>query len=195
LIAYRGDATGWLLAWGLAVVVGMLLLGAHAAQPGDPGAPPVRWPAGSESRIDGRRPTLLIFVHPRCPCSRASLAELAAILERCAGSISARAVLYRPRRDPGGWVPPDLESALAAMPGLTVSTDPGGAEARRFGVATSGHVLLFDARGDLVFSGGITPGRGERGNNADRAALLGRLLGVGARGSVNPVYGCPLATP
>ena len=73
--------------------------------------------------------------------------------------------------------------------------DGDGAEARRFGVATSGHVLLYDPRGDLIFSGGITAGRGERGDNRGRAALLGRIMGTGREGLEHPVFGCPLATP
>ena len=89
----------------------------------------------------------------------------------------------------------DLRAALAAVPGLRVVLDPGGAEARRFGVATSGHLLLFDTRGGLIFSGGITPGRGQHGDSASRAALLGRILGAGGCGPENPVFGCPLATP
>ena len=188
-------AAGLFGAWGVAVVVGMLLMGAYAARPGDAGAPAARWPAGSELRLDGRRPTLLFFLHPRCPCSRASLAELAVILDRCGGRISAHAVLFGPRRGREDWVLPEFAAALAEMPGLAVSADRGGEEARRFGVATSGHVLLYDTRGELVFSGGITPGRGERGDNLGRAALLGRIVGTRGECPENPVFGCPLATP
>jgi hypothetical protein len=81
------------------------------------------------------------------------------------------------------------------VPGLEVRTDPGGEEARRFGVATSGHVLVYDPRGALIFSGGITPGRGVPGVGEGRAAWLGRVLGADARCPDDPVFGCPLATP
>ena len=67
------------------------------------------------------------------------------------GRVDARRISGRPWRTCRGW---------------RCVLDPGGAEARRFGVATSGHVLLYDTRGDLIFSGGITPGRGEQGDNA-----------------------------
>jgi hypothetical protein len=191
----RGRAVGLLGAWGLAVAVVLFAMGAYMARPGDPGAPPGRWPAGSAMRLDARRPTLLIFLHPRCPCSRASLAELAEILDRCGERVAARAVLFRPRGAREGWFPSDLATALADRPGLGVYPDPGGAEARRFGVATSGHVLLYDGRGDLIFSGGITPGRGERGDNLGRATLLGQIMGRNGEEPANPVFGCPLATP
>src|SRR5256885_6995371 len=35
-----------------------------------------KWPAGSKLGSVPNRPTLVLFLHPRCPCSRASLAEL-----------------------------------------------------------------------------------------------------------------------
>jgi hypothetical protein len=173
----------------------MILLAAYAAAPGEPGAPPVGWPAGTGLTLDDRRPTLLIFVHPRCPCSRASLDELGTLLASCGDRVAARAVLFRPRGGREGWFPPDLRAALGQMPGLEVGQDVGGEEARRFGVATSGHMLLYNPRGDRIFSGGITPGRGERGDNPGRAALLGRIIGTGGEGLECPVYGCPLATP
>ncbi len=195
LTLHRGNTVGLLGAWGLAVAGGMFCLGAYMARPGDPGAPPVRWPASSVMRLDDRRPTLLIFLHPRCPCSRASLAELAAILDRCGERVAAHAVLYRPPSAGEGWFPPDLQAALADRTGLGVDPDPGGEEARRFGVATSGHVLLYDRQGDLIFSGGITPGRGERGDNPGRATVVGTIMGGNGEDPGNPVFGCPLATP
>ena len=192
---HRGGVAGLLGAWGLAVTIGMLLMGAYAASPGDVGAVPVRWPAGGAVRLDGRRPTLLIFLHPRCPCSRASLDELAMILDRCGDRASAHAVVFRPRPEWEDWLPSPLDAALAEIPGLAVHPDRGGDEARRFGVTTSGHVLLYDTRGDLVFSGGITPGRGERGDGAGRAVLLGRIMGEREEGPGPPVFGCSLRTP
>jgi hypothetical protein len=171
----------------------MLLMHAYAANPGDPGAPTPRWPTGSRLDRDEARPTLLIFLHPRCPCSRASVVELAAILGRCDGGVAALAVLFRPLAETDTWYPPELLAELAAVPDLEIAPDPGGLEARRFGVATSGHVLLFDTRGDLTFSGGITPGRGQLADDAGRA-VHERLLARTGRGPDRPVFGCPLAT-
>lgn len=191
----RGNVAGLFATWGLAVVGGMLLMAAYAAAPGEPGSPPARWPKGAAVPLDARRPTLLIFLHPRCPCSRASLAELAALLDRCGDRVAARAVVFRPRRGGGEWSPADLRAGLAEVPGLEVSPDIDGEEARRFAVATSGHVVLYAPRGDRLFSGGITPGRGERGDNLGRAALLGRILGGSGEDPGCPVFGCPLTTP
>ncbi len=193
IIRKRRDSAAWMAAWGLAIGAGMLLMHAYALSPGDPGAPPARWPARSHLGRDGARPQLLIFLHPRCPCSRASVAELAGILARCEGRLAARAVLYRPAAWDDAWFEPAFLAALREIPGLEITPDPAAEEARRFGVATSGHVLLFDARGELKFSGGLTPGRGQFGDDTGRSALLARLVGPSPRGPDEPIFGCPLS--
>lgn len=187
------SSTPWMAAWGIAIGGGMLMMHAYGLSPGDPGAPPARWPAGSRLKRDGVRPQLLIFLHPRCPCSRASVTELARILSRCEGRLAARAVLYRPASSSHAWFEPGLVAALREIPGLEITSDPAGEEAREFGVATSGHVLLFDSSGELKFSGGLTPGRGQFGDEPGRLALLARLIGPSPRGMDEPIFGCPLS--
>jgi hypothetical protein len=85
-----------------------------------------------------------------------------------------------------------IEQSLAAVPGLKIWHDRSGALARRFGVLTSGHVLLYDPSGRLAYSGGITPARGHRGGNFGKSALEKAILGVQSDQSPNPVFGCPL---
>ena len=181
------------LGWGLAVGAGHLLLGAHAARPGDPGDPPSRWPGESRIAPVPDRPRLLIFLHPRCPCSKASVEELATILEPFRDRVSVHAVLlrYDERRDGAGS---DLGRLVRRRLGVDARPDPGGEEARRFGVETSGHVLLFGPRGGLAFSGGITSGRGHRGENPGRDAIRSLLRFGDAATPGHPVFGCPLTT-
>ncbi|MHB1558381.1 MAG: RedB protein [Isosphaeraceae bacterium] len=189
-IRKRWGSAAWMAAWGIAVGVGVLLTHAHMDTPSNPGAPPRHWPVQSRLERDASRPQLLMFLHPRCPCSRASVTELAAILERCDGRLAAQVVLFQPAGRGDAWSKPEFLATLADIPGLKVTPDPNGEELRRFGVSTSGHVLLFDARGNLKFSGGLTPGRGQLGNEAGRSALLARLLGQSPSGLDEPVFGC-----
>jgi hypothetical protein len=182
---------GLLAVWGVAVVAGILYLEAYAADPGDHGAPEIQWPPGSRIPIDHHRPTLLVFLHPHCPCSQASLGELANIKDRCRDQVSVHAiVLNTPVLD--RWGGSEIESGLAGLADIHVHRDRGGAEARRFGVATSGHVLLYDPEGRLIFSGGITAARGHAGDNYGRAAVIDRILREEARRVNGPVFGCPL---
>ena len=85
-----------------------------------------------------------------------------------------------------------IERGLANVPGITIWHDGGGSLARRFGVLTSGHVLLYDSSGRLIYSGGITASRGHRGDNFGRSALLAAILGAPPSRGSNPVFGCPL---
>jgi hypothetical protein len=67
-----------------------------------------------------------------------------------------------------------------------IHEDRGGSLARHFGAATSGHALLVDVDGRLLFAGGLTPTRGSAGDGA--------ILIAAARGELTqrPTFGCPL---
>ena len=187
---------GLVVAWVLTTGSGYLLLGAYENKPGSPGSPPDRWPSGARARLDPRLPTLVVFLHPRCPCSGASVAELAAIEERCRGRFAIRAVICRPERSAEGWeVGGEVGSGLAAMPGLERVIDPGGREGLRFGVETSGHVLLYSTDGRLLFSGGITASRGHRGESRGAEALVGLVTRATGGQARPPVFGCRVIGP
>jgi hypothetical protein len=71
--------------------------------------------------------------------------------------------------------------------------DDQGAQSARFGAATSGQTFLYDARGNLQFSGGITAARAHAGDNAGRSSLVAMLNASGAPvASRTSVFGCPL---
>jgi hypothetical protein len=177
------------LAWAVLVGAGGWAFLRYAYAAGDPGRPPVDWPSGSALPRAAERPTLVIFLHPRCPCSRVSLAELAWTLDRCPAAPAVRAVLAVPPGASDGWACTPLADEAARL--AAVSTD-GGREAGLFGARTSGHVLLFAADGRRLFTGGITDGRGQRGPSLGREALLTALRDGAAPAREAPVFGCPL---
>lgn len=80
------------------------------------------------------------------------------------------------------------------LQGAILTTDPNGAEANRFHATISGQALLYDLHGHLVFSGGITAGRGHVGDNAGIAAISALLTSTNAEQFRTPVYGCYLQT-
>lgn len=182
-------------AWLIAAGLGSAKLLNYETAPGPDRDAPARWPHGSHVARSGAMPTLLMFIHPECPCSRASLGELARLLAQC----PARARVCVLMLDVDGLPRDATETPLwhdaAAIPGVTVLRDTGGAAARAFHGATSGLTLLYGASGELLFAGGITATRGHAGDNAGRSALRALLQGAAPEHTVTPVFGCPLFTP
>jgi hypothetical protein len=105
-----------------------------------------------------------------------------------------RVLAFVPSEPPVAWDPDAVPALRRALPAATVLDDRDGAFAARLGARTSGHVLLYDARGRLVFSGGITAGRGHFGANASSRSLAAGLGDGSAAGAAarTPVFGCPL---
>ncbi len=185
----------WLLltgaAWLCFVTVGIIVLFRYQTAGGEGAQAPERWPAESAVKLEGQA-TLLMFLHPRCPCSRASVGELAAVMTRAQGRARAVVLFTKPRGFAEGWERTDLWANAARIPGVTVRLDEGGIEAKRFDARTSGQVLLYDADGALAYNGGITKGRGHAGANGGEEKLAA-LLTTGKGGKQRaPVYGCGL---
>ena len=180
--------------WLVAVGAGIWTLSRYAGAAGQPAAAPSIWPAASEIARQPDRPTLLMFVHPQCTCSRASLESLARLQAEVAGRSAAETVvMVAAARSMGDdWTRGALWQQAAAIPGVRVVADLDGREAARFGAATSGQSLLYGADGHLLFSGGLTPARGHAGDSAGLAALRGLLLDQPAGDARAAVFGCPL---
>jgi len=146
-------------------IFGFLAVVAFNTSPGVTGAPPLHWPHGAGIAASARIPQVLIFVHPLCGCTAASIAELAKLteLQRPNGADIAFLV-FRPNSG-SSWSRHALEEDVRYLPASRLLWDDGGAEAKRFGVRTSGTVLLYNAAGDLLFYGGVTGARGHEGGN------------------------------
>jgi hypothetical protein len=178
-------------AWALLVGASLIALFEYKGRPGSDGHPSVAWPeaAGLERATD--RPTLLMFIHPECPCTRASIEELALIVDR--SDVRARAlVVVMTSEAAAAPVSTATVDRARMLPGVEVVFDPGGVEAARFGAETSGHVLVFSPNGERLYTGGVTGSRGHQGDNFGRAQVLA-LLTTGAKGAAAAhVYGCAL---
>jgi hypothetical protein len=131
------------------------------------------------------RPTLLAFIHPECPCSRATLRELARLLTQLGDRVATHVVFAVSNRGEN-W---DFASQLR---GVTLHVDANGEAAARFGALTSGHTLLYDSSGLLRFSGGITAARGHEGDSSGRMHISSLVLRGQGTGGVTPVFGCAL---
>ena len=170
----------------------MALIQQYTVAPGDAGHPPVRWPVASRIPLDHQLPTLVLFAHPQCPCTRATIGELELLMARVQGRMKAQVWFLKPDNTAENWTNTGLWSAAAAIPGVAVHEDRSGREAGLFHAATSGEALLYHPDGTLEFQGGITISRGHSGNNPGRSALADLVLGGLTNQVQTPVYGCPL---
>lgn len=180
------------LAWVVCLITGYALSVHEQTQPAPAGRSPSQWPAAAGMRGPEERPVLVMFVHPRCPCSRASLKELANVLQLRPGVADARVVVLSDPRISAQGGDNFVTRQAGAISGLTVLQDEAGHLARRFGAATSGYTLLYDAAGRLRFAGGVTAGRGHCGPNSGVDQLLARLSDQSAASTSTPIFGCPL---
>jgi hypothetical protein len=180
------------LLWLTAAVFGMTRLDRFSTKPGVLGHPPTHWQMTAGIMLDRTRPTLVMFVHPKCPCTRASLAELNRLAALCPGRAAVFVLLWDPKGYSETWARTELYSEAKAIPGVQVRFDRDGMAARRLGAATSGETLLYAPDGRLLFQGGLTGSRGHEGDNAGLSAIVARLRGTSDAARQTPVYGCPL---
>ena len=152
---------------------------------------PESWPPATTLRLSSSHPTLVMFLHPHCPCSHASVAELADLVSHSA-PVDVNLVFLKPPGFADGWEKSDLWQAAAAIPRAMLSCDSKGLEAATFRANTSGETLLYDRDGRLLFHGGFTAVRGHRGENAGRFAVEQMLAGLPAQEQETPVFGCCL---
>jgi hypothetical protein len=183
---------GLLLAWIVSVGVGVRVLWQYSETPSELASPPASWPrAVAVNRTDDRS-SLLLFAHPECPCSRASIGELERIMVSGKDRLDATVLFAIPTGDPMGWSGGSLMRAAGAIPGVRVVQDTDGVTARRFGARTSGQTLFYDAQGRLAFNGGITASRGHSGDNNGRDAIVALLREHTPSRRSTPVFGCAL---
>lgn len=178
--------------WLALVAAAMLGIAKYTNSPGPLAQVPQLWPMRSAIVRDATHPTLVMFAHPHCPCTQASLRELDILMAECQGKIAAHVVFLRPEGTSESWVRSDLWHQASAMPGVSVHCDQEGAESTFFGAQTSGQTVLYSPGGQLLFQGGMTIARGHSGDNPGRKAVAEIANARPAHVSRTPVFGCPL---
>jgi hypothetical protein len=183
------------LLWGTCVLVGSRMLLDYEKTPGARGTAPLRWPSNSRLLRPAGKFTLVMLMHPNCPCSRASLAELEGLMTQLQGKLAPFVLFSKPGASPTEIQSSELWQKAAAIPGTSVVYDDRAAEAEQFGAAVSGETLLYDPKGRLAFSGGLTISRGHRGVNPGVDAVLLKVGGDTSGPAYAPVFGCALHDP
>ena len=178
--------------WATAVIGGMVVVVRYANAPGAPGKPPADWPARTVLARSSTHGTLVLVVHPHCPCTRATIAELAKLMSAADSKLTTHTLFLKPKGMPEDWEKTDLWTNASNIPGVDVRTDEDGTEAELFGAKVSGQAMLYDAAGRLVFRGGITAARGHQGDNPGGEAILSFVRNGTVPSDTSKVFGCSL---
>jgi hypothetical protein len=178
--------------WVLLIGMGFMILAREEFTPAVGVASTGGFPAHSSIALDRLKPTLLLFAHPQCPCTRATFSELDRLLLDTHQAFDVVIVFTIPKGAPTGWEQGDLWSYAARMPGVIVFRDDGGTETERFHAHGSGQVLVYLPSGDLLFAGGITSARGHEGDNSGLSALVNFARTGAMPVNHTPVFGCSL---
>jgi hypothetical protein len=161
-------ATG---AWLAAVGWGMLRLFEYSFTAAPAGAAAARWPESGKLLPATDGSTLVIALQPDCPCSQVSVEELDGILAGASAPVKVIALFVSYKTLPQPVEETPMWRRVSALPHATAVPDPDATEARRFGMAASGEVRLYQADGTLRFHGGITLSRDRAGANPGQAAV------------------------
>lgn len=189
--ARRGVVVLLVLAWIALVGAGMGAMEFKSLASGAQGAP--RDLHASEFASD--RMTLIVAIHPRCPCSPATLENLARMATRCGDGLACRVLMFVPEGADDPWRRGRCWDAARLVPGVEIAEDIEGAAARRLGAFTSGAAVLLDRDGSVRFTGGLTSARGHAGENRITQSIVDIVQGRPGDVTRAPVFGCAIVKP
>jgi hypothetical protein len=179
-----------LIAW-LTVILGYwTALAAHSLTPGTLQAPPSLESADFTISNAGLRHCLVMAVHPKCPCTRASAEQLSRLIARFREQLHCVVLVYKPANESDDWTDTNLIKSLSEQPGTRLLVDVNGQKALKLGMSTSGAVILYSPQGRARYWGGITAARGHAGDNLGADAIASVLNGSPPEDVSQPVYGC-----
>jgi hypothetical protein len=179
--------------WLASLAVAYSVLARYSATPGSEAFPQNTWPVTSSIVRPGNVDFLLMFVHPQCPCSTASIGELNRLIANRSGRLAVTVLFVKPPGMDPNWEKTALWRSASQISGVEIACDEGGVEAARFNASTSGQTFLYSADGKLLFRGGITAARGHEGDNAGTDAIGFLVDGKVPALNHTPVFGCPLS--
>lgn len=180
--------------WLFALVGSFAALNWYKQLPGAVGVIKTHWPQNVSYDYHHNQYNFVMFAHPKCGCTKASLGELENLIRDTGSKLNVKIFFYHPKKTPASWTETDSKIAAEKIPGVEVYTDEGGEVARRFGAMTSGQVMVYSPQGDLAYAGGITESRGHVGpNNGSRSIASVVESGI-TNIKTQPTFGCMLFT-
>ncbi|BBM82387.1 hypothetical protein [Candidatus Uabimicrobium amorphum] len=190
--------------WLGAIIASFYFFGVYENTPGKLGIVPKKLLRTPQLGISKKKPTLLVFLHPRCPCSHATIGALEIIISRTANPCEVVVVFYAPKDEKKHWYQTRLFQKAQKISlllqhkkskiQLRTYVDREAQQSKKFGATISGTVLLYDAADALRFHGGITLSRGhfDSGDNFGVEAIVNILNKKSNKITQTPVFGCSI---
>lgn len=178
--------------WFVGVTAAMLAVWSYKTTDNGSAQAPEQWPRESTLALDPSRPTLVMFSHPHCPCTKASLSELTRLADELGATVAIQIVLVRPADAGDGFEDGELRARAGKVPRATLVVDRDARESERFHAKTSGSVVLYSREGRLLFSGGITSARGHEGRAPSHDRIVAAVAGQLRETASAPTFGCAL---
>src|SRR4051812_38506323 len=109
--------------WVIGLGIGFGVLSHYENTPGIKGAVISDWPATSRIPRLTNRATLIMFLHPQCPCSMASIEQFSTLLKTFRGNVDAHVVFFKPRNSADDWAKSDLWNIARKLPNIHIHFD------------------------------------------------------------------------
>jgi hypothetical protein len=154
--------------------------------------PPPAWPKDVSLQA-GQLGTIVLFLHPHCPCSRASVVQLDRLRTMASTDHVALHIVFVGNNARESTA---LTRAAESLSGVQLHFDSERTLARQFDASVSGETFAFGDGGKLIFHGGLTSARGHEGDSYALTALANWLragaLPTASGASEFPTFGCRL---
>lgn len=177
----------------IAVCLSILyLLAEYSSLKGVRGINPNKFPVEGNINFIEDKFNLLFFVHPKCPCTLASFNELKKITSRISKPYVTKVIFSIPEGFSNDWAKESRLYKNASFLGeKNLVLDKDEFNSKLFNIKTSGHLLIYNSKRELIYSGGVTGSRAHEGDNlySDNA-----LKAIETNSSQEgEVFGCPVA--
>ena len=151
----------------------------------------VSWVSEVDLRPASGKFNLIVAIHPKCPCTRNTLAEIeriqARFVEKCELTFLVTLPGGKPEEEIEQWRNSGTVQLATSMPNAAVWFEDANELTTRLGLNSSGAVVVLDELGQIRFAGGITAGRSCAMENPGSQAVV-RIL----RGDEQPLISTPV---
>ena len=170
-----GTTKNLFILWIVVLILGFGAMAWYKQQPGPVGKIQSHWPQNVSQPLNPFRHNLVLFAHPGCSCTYASIVELEKLLVSHKNKFNVQIYFYYPSDKTKEWTNSTSKTYALKLPNTEVIDDRGGEFARRFGALTSGQAILYSPEGKLVFAGGLTETRGHIGESEGTRSIASAI--------------------